>query len=41
MKFMMTYTQGYHENEEINYDDFLRALDHYGSAFVEQYGEGL
>jgi hypothetical protein len=36
MKFMTGLTASFAENEEINCDDFLRAVDHYGAAFDSQ-----
>lgn len=31
MKFMLGFTNCYEEGALINYDDFLHAIDHYGS----------
>ena len=36
MKFVQGLTASIEENEEINYDDFLRAIDKYGSGFDPQ-----
>ena len=36
MKFMLGFTASYEEGNEINYDDFMNAIDHYGSQFNEQ-----
>ena len=33
MKFVMGFSAGYDEGQDISYDDFLRAVDHYGSAY--------
>jgi len=36
MKFMLGFTATYEEGHEINYDEFIQAIDHYGSQFNEQ-----
>lgn len=33
MKFVLGFTNGYEEGADISYDDFLRSVDHYGSAY--------
>jgi hypothetical protein len=36
MKFVQGITASIEENEEVNYDEFLRAIDKYGAGFDPQ-----